>query len=151
MRILIGGLVVGVLDGAYAVVFSAFHGVRAARVFQSISSGFYGREAFNRGTATVVLGVVLHFFIATTIVLVYWVAGRRIQILGKHPFLCGAVYGLLVYLFMNLVVIPLSAVPFRPRLPAIIGGVIVHVVMIGIPAALFGRDVTGPASQPAGR
>ncbi len=151
MRILIGGLVVGVLDGAYAVVFSAFHSVSAARVFQSISSGFYGREAFNRGTATVVLGVVVHFFIATTIVFVYWAAASRIALLHKHPFICGAVYGLLVYLFMNLVVIPLSAVPFRPKLPAIIGGLFVHVLLIGIPAALFARDVTGCASPPAAR
>ncbi len=139
MTVLTGGLVVGALDGAYAVLFSAFHGVSAARVFQSVASGFYGRDSYSKGMATVALGVVLHFFIATSVVFVYWVAARRFAFLRTHAIACGAFYGILVYLFMNLVVIPLSAVPFRPRLPAVIGGVIVHIVLIGIPAALFAR------------
>jgi hypothetical protein len=137
--ILIGGLTVGLFDGAYAVIFSAFRGVSGARVFQSVASGIYGRDSYNKGTTTVILGVLIHFFIATCVVIAYWIAARRIEVLRRRPVLFGGIYGLFVYLFMNLVVIPLSAVPYRPKLPAIITGVIVHIVLIGIPAALFAR------------
>ncbi|HSP14554.1 MAG TPA: hypothetical protein VLV78_07375 [Thermoanaerobaculia bacterium] len=137
--LLIGGLIVGVFDGTYAVVFSAFRGVSAARLFQSVASGFFGRQSYNMGATTVALGVVIHFFIATCVVLVYGAAAHNLAALCTHPFLFGGTYGLFVYLFMNLVVIPLSAITFRPKLPAIISGIIVHIVLIGIPAALFAR------------
>ncbi len=45
---------------------------------------------------------------------------------------------------MNLVVILLSAIGFRmPATPAIINGLLIHMLGIGIPAAWFTRAVTG--------
>jgi hypothetical protein len=62
------------------------------------------------------LGTLIHFFIAGCVVTTYYVASRRIRLLVERPFLCGAMYGILFYAFMNYVVIPLSAIgplPFR--------------------------------------
>jgi len=50
------------------------------------------------------------------------------------------VYGLLVYLFMNRVVIPLSAIGAGaatwPALPVLVNGLLIHAFGIGIPSAV---------------
>jgi uncharacterized membrane protein YagU involved in acid resistance len=88
----------------------------------------------------VVIGAALHYFIALCIVLVYWLAGRRYDILLRRPVLYGSAYGVLVYLVMNYVVIPLSATK-RPAflLSWVVCSVLVHAFLIGVPAALFAR------------
>ena len=76
---------------------------------------------------------------------VYWTASRRLPTLLARPYLYGSLYGLVVYAVMNYIVIPLSATK-RPRfiLIWVVCSVIVHVLFIGIPAALFaGRAERG--------
>jgi uncharacterized membrane protein YagU involved in acid resistance len=53
---------------------------------------------------------------------------------------CGLVYGVLVYLFMNLVVLPLSAAG-RPTfvVPVVVNGVLIHMLGVGLPSALFAK------------
>ncbi|HYO75904.1 MAG TPA: hypothetical protein VE010_05530, partial [Thermoanaerobaculia bacterium] len=95
-----------------------------------------------------ILGLALHYFIALAIVLVYWLAGRRMSVLFRRYILFGALYGLGVYGVMNYLVIPLSAALETPHNPAwVICSVIVHVVLIGIPAAMFARK-GGVANTP---
>jgi uncharacterized membrane protein YagU involved in acid resistance len=88
----------------------------------------------------VAIGAALHYFIALCIVLVYWVASRRFEVLVRRPIVSGSIYGVLVYLVMNYVVIPLSATK-RPAflLSWVVCSVLVHAFVIGVPAALFSR------------
>ena len=136
-----GGLLVGALDGLYAVIASITRGGDPRRVFMAVASGLVGREtAFAGGTAMVLLGVLLHFMVATLIVLTYWLLARRLPLLTQRPLRCGAVFGLIAYAVMNVAVIPLSAIDraplaFRPA----IAGALVHVLLVGIPAALMVR------------
>jgi len=60
-------------------------------------------------------------------------------VLTRHPIACGIVYGVLVYLFMNRVVIPLSAIGAAswPVLPVLANGLLIHAFGIGIPSAIF--------------
>ncbi len=143
--ITLGGLTVGTLDALDAALFFGPRGVSLDRIFRGIAGGLLGREtAMAGGTATLLLGMVLHFFIATMIVAVLVLAARRAPALVRRPLVTGPIYGILAWLVMNLVVIPLSAI--GPRLPptaAIINGVLIHMVGIGIPAALFARAATG--------
>ena len=136
-----GGLVVGALDIAYAIIFSAFRGFGPIRILQSVAAGLLGRSSFQGGLPAAALGLALHFGIAFTIVIVYWYASRFLPILVEHPVICGAVYGLGVYFFMNYVVIPLSAAN-RPRffLLLFVCNLLVHAFLIGVPAALFARS-----------
>jgi hypothetical protein len=140
MRILLGAFVVGSLDALYALAFWLPRGAKASRIFQSIAAGLLGPDAFHRGAQTVVLGVALHYFIALAIVTVYWLAAQRIPLLVKHPIVCGAIYGIGVYVVMNYVVIPLSAAA-KPRflLSWVLCSIIVHAFLIGVPAALFAK------------
>lgn len=137
--ILFGGLVVGVLDGLDAIVFFGLRGVSASRIFQAIASGLLGAASFRGGAATVLLGVFLHLCIATGIVATYYAVSRRVPLLTQHPVWCGLLYGPLVYLVMNFVVLPLSAVtPGGPKPPAVlINGLAIHILGVGLPTALI--------------
>jgi hypothetical protein len=138
--ILYGTLVVGTIDAIDAFVFFGLRsGSTPTRIFQSIASGWIGRAAYSGGTRTVVLGAATHYLIAFGIVLTYFAVSRCFRVLTRHPMLCGIAYGLLAYLVMNRVVIPLSAIgpgPW-PSLPVLANGLLIHAFGIGPPAALF--------------
>src|SRR3989442_2313125 len=109
--ILLGGLIAGTLDITYACIFSYLRrGTRPSVVLQSVASGALGRSAFEGGAKTAALGLFFHFLIATTAAAVYYVASRRLRFLVNHPCIFGPLYGIGVYLFMNFVVLPLSAI-----------------------------------------
>jgi hypothetical protein len=138
--ILYGTLVVGALDALDAVVFFGLRGVRPIRIFQSIAAGVLGRAAFEGGLATAVLGACLHFFIAFLVVLTFYLASRRAPVLTRHAVVSGLLYGLVVYLVMNLVVVPLSAASaVPPSVPVLVNGLLIHAFGVGLPTALFVR------------
>ena len=81
-----------------------------------------------------------HFFIATSAAAVYFAASRRLPILIERAVVSGALYGVVVYFFMQLVVIPLSAIGPRPfSLRATIIGIVIHIFCVGLPIALIVR------------
>ena len=138
--ILYGTLVVGTLDIVDAFVFFGLRsGTTPVRILQSIASGWLGRAAYTGGAGAAALGAITHYFIAFGIVATYFVVSRRVAVLTRHPIACGIVYGLLVYLFMNRVVIPLSAIGAAtwPALPVLANGLLIHAFGIGIPSAVF--------------
>jgi hypothetical protein len=136
----LGALAVAVLDGLDAVLVWGARGVSPLRVFQGIAAGFFGRATFQGGAATALAGVGVHVLVASGVVLVCYAAWSRWRALNRHPLLYGAAYGVCVYVFMNLVVIPLSAIG-GPRFTTVtvVNGLFIHVVGVGIPAALFAR------------
>src|SRR5262245_27991733 len=143
--IVYGGLVVGGLDALDAIVFFGLRsGATPVRIFQSIAAGLLGRASFQGGWRSALLGVAIHFFIAFSIAATYYAASRLIGILVQRPILCGAVYGVLVYFFMNRVVITLSAIGAgaAPPLPVFINGIAIHILGVGIPAAFFASRST---------
>lgn len=151
--ILCGGLIAGTLDLTAACVVSWLRaGVSPVRVMQSITSGLLGAESFTGGAKTAVLGVALHFLIATTATAVFYFASRKLTFLVERPIIAGLLYGVAVYLFMNFVVLPLSAVPQRaaPPLSGRIIGLLVIMFCVGLPIAVivrwFSRPYRGSAS-----
>jgi len=134
--IVYGGLTVGALDALDAIVFFGLRsGATPVRIFQSIAAGLLGRATFQGGLRSALLGVAIHFFIAFSIAAIYYAASRRLTILVQRPILCGAIYGVLVYFFMNRIVIPLSAIgaAAAPPLPVFINGLAIHILGGGPP------------------
>lgn len=84
---------------------------RRLRVLQFIASGLLGTNAFADGWSAGALGAVCHYFILTVATSFYLVASRHITALVRHPFLSGPLYGVVIFLVMNFIVVPLSAVP----------------------------------------
>jgi len=139
--VLTGGLVAGGLDIGYAWLFWGVKaGLGAQRIFQSVAAGLLGKASFAGGWPTALLGLGLHFCIATSMSLTYYLLARRRPLLREHPLACGAGYGLILYAIMNFVVVPLSAAPGGSKDPLWVAlSVAVHVLFIGIPIALFTR------------
>jgi hypothetical protein len=144
--IVYGALVVGALDLLDALVFFGLRsGAAPIRICQSIAAGLLGRAAFQGGAATAALGVALHFFIATCIVVTFYLASLRLPVLVRQAVIAGLLYGLAVYGVMNYIVIPLSALGGRGPfvLPVFINGLLIHAFGVGLPAALFVRAARG--------
>jgi len=139
--LLFGTLVVGILDLADAFIFFGVRGgARPVRILQSIASGLLGRAAFSGGLGTAVLGAALHFFIAFMVVATFFVASRYVAILRRSPVWSGLIYGIVVYLVMNFVVLPLSAASRGAfAWPVVANGLIIHMVGVGLPSSLFAR------------
>jgi|ERR1044071_4356361 hypothetical protein len=141
--ILYGGLVVGILDGLFALIFyGLILGAKPLRIFQSVASGLLGRESsFAGGVPTFLLGILLHFIVATCIAAVYYLISLGLPVLIRHAVVSGLIYGLIAYLVMNYVVIPLSAIGSRPSfsLRTFLPAFIAHAFLVGLPIALLAR------------
>ncbi len=136
--VLVGGITAGTLDIVYACAFWALRaGVSAERIFQSVAAGLLGPASFQGGATTAALGLALHYLIALSMSLVYYLVARRQPLLWRRPMLSGAAYGLLLYVIMNHVVVPLSAAAAGSKDPLwVILTIVVHALLIGIPIAL---------------
>jgi hypothetical protein len=135
--------VVGALDGTAAVTDAAIHGVSPTRLFQFVAAGLLGRSSFQGGLATFLLGVFLEFFIALCVMAVYYGASRIFPVLVRHAVLCGMTYGILVFFFMNNLVVPLSSAPRGPfHFSRWITQLFIHIFFVGLPAALVTRAST---------
>lgn len=136
-----GGLIAGTLDITAACVYSWVRGnVSPVRVLQFVASGVLGPESFAGGAKTAILGLALHFLIATTATAIFYFASRKWMFLVEQPILAGLLYGIPVYLFMNFVVLPLSQVAQRPQpISARIINLVILMFCIGLPIALIVR------------
>ncbi len=137
------GLFAGTLDITENLVFNAFRGITPWRVFQYIASGLISRTAFQIGWTSVVLGVVLHYVIALIWTAIFFIACLRVPSITRRPVLSGLIYGGVVYLVMNFVVLPLSGVP-HPRsvitIASRINAVLALLFCIGLPISFLVRS-----------
>src|SRR3979490_3568393 len=64
-RLIRAGVLTGVSDGIFASVLSVgfFHST-VARLWQGVASTLLGKEAFDGGTSTALIGVLMHFGVA---------------------------------------------------------------------------------------
>ena len=137
----LAGLLAGTFDSLAAFVVYGLRGAKPLGILQSVASGLIGRTAaYGGGGKTAALGLALHFFIATLAAAVYYAASRRLDVLVTRAALSGIAYGVAVWLFMNFVVIPLSAIGRWPTINALAAVIVaVHMVCVGLPIALVVR------------
>src|SRR5687768_1899145 len=109
----LGGLAAGTLDILYAFAMAGMSGRTPLRVLQSVASGLLGREAFEGGIAAGTIGLLCHFAITLGAAAVFLLAYARVPIVRERWILAAVVFGALVYAFMHVLVLPLSAIPFR--------------------------------------
>jgi hypothetical protein len=134
--IVVGGFIAGLLDLITAYI------TFGRRMPLGIASGLLGRSAFQGGAITYVLGIALHFFIAFSAAAVYYAASRKLEFLKQHPIVCGLYYGIAVFLVMNLIVLPLSAIQARGpfTLGGLIRGLVIHMFLVGLPISFSVRQ-----------
>lgn len=110
--IVLGGVVAATLDIGAAMLIS---GASLPAILQFISSGLLGKAAFSGGAATVVLGAALQELMGLIIAAVFVSASLALPWLRRRWVTAGLAYGVLIYLVMNYVVMPLSAVGRVPQ------------------------------------
>ena len=75
LPIAVGGFIAGTLDLLQACILFGW------RIPLVIAAGLVGRQAIHGGAAVYLLGVLLHFFIATTVAAIYYAASRKLHFL----------------------------------------------------------------------
>jgi Na+/alanine symporter len=135
LAIFVGGLIAGALDLTAAFI------LYGPGVPRGIAAGLLGRTAFQGGVGTYVLGILLHFLIACSAAAIYYAASRKLEFMTEHAVVCGLFYGIAVFLLMNLIVLPLSALHAKGpyQLVGLVRGLLIHMILIGLPIAFSVR------------
>ena len=132
-------LLCGSLDLLSAVVINCLllKKVTVLQLLQYISSGAYGKAAFQGGWYTGIAGLVFHYLVAGFFTGAYCLYAMRYPARGKTLVLHGVGYGLLVWCVMNLVVLPLSRLHTWPQWPGAITGILVLMFLFALPMAAY--------------
>lgn len=140
LAVVVGGLAAGVFDllGAFAV----FAPAAPAVILRSIAAGLVGPAAARTGgPETTALGLLAHFTVAFGAAAVFVAASRRLPALAHRAWLTGPLYGLAVFLVMNYVVIPWSAIGRYPGAWTASTWLVlaIHLLGVGPPIVLAAR------------
>lgn len=138
---LAGGVIAATLDLAYISAFWGLKGVGPQRVLQGVAAGWTGRDAaIAGGHATAALGLATHYAIAAVMALAYFLAATQWPTLARHPLRHGPLYGVVLYVAMTYLVVPLSAAgrgvpPFQGWADA--AHLAAHMFLVATPIAWF--------------
>ncbi|HMH68674.1 MAG TPA: hypothetical protein VK519_12235 [Pinirhizobacter sp.] len=145
MATLAAGTVAAIVEIVPALPIQQSFGVTPIQVFQSIASGIEGRPAFEGGMGSAVFGAVLHWAISLVFAGVWVAAAQRSATLSRHFVPWGIVYGLVAYVVMNWIVLPLSAAPFQTtHVPwRMAMSISFHLFLFGLPIAAVAHWVLG--------
>ncbi|MDB5087543.1 MAG: hypothetical protein JWR09_1537 [Mucilaginibacter sp.] len=137
--IIITAFTAGSLDGL-AAIFILSHG-NAQSIFKFIASGIYGKDAFTGGVGMVQLGIALHYFIALCVTIFYFAIFKYVAIFHKSVFVSTIIYGLFIYIVMNIIVLSLSNVNVPPRSAfSMIKNAVILIICIAFPI-VYSRQV----------
>jgi uncharacterized membrane protein YagU involved in acid resistance len=121
------------------------------QILQSVAAGLIGRTAsFNGGSKTALLGLLLHFLIATIWATLFFLLSRLMPVLIRHFVTVGLLYGVAAYFIMSFLVVPLSAIGPRTTpvpWPVLLNGIIGHALLVGLPIAIIARRSAQAAQQ----
>jgi hypothetical protein len=112
-RLVRAGLLTGIIDGLFSsVLVAVFYGSTVTRLFQGVAATLLGSAAFNGGTRTALIGVLMHFGVAfgwSAVFLFLVMRLRWIRRLLASPYgivKVAALYGPFIWMVMSLAVIP---------------------------------------------
>lgn len=135
--LVLAGFVAGALDMLAALASYVSQGATVDGILKYIASGLLGAAAMQGGMAVAALGLLFHFALTTGMAAVFLLAALRFPALTLRPWLWGTIYGVLTWLAMVYVVVPLSAVPGwkLPQGWSIVSGLLSHIFYVGVPIA----------------
>jgi len=142
VAILLGGLIAGTIDIGAACLISMLGPVFILHV---VASGLIGHDAaFNGGLQTAALGMLLQWGMSLIIAAIFVIASSILPVLRRNWVTFGLLYGVGIYVVMNWVVLPLSALHAWPH-PSL-----KSVALNGLAMLLFGLIVSYFAQRPRG-
>ena len=130
-------LVAGTLDILAAVLLTLFRGGDPAKMLRYVASGPFP-DATEWGAGGAWLGLAIHFALMAIMAAVFVVIAQSRTALISAPLKWGVIYGLITYVVMNLIVVPLRWPAAWPPKPVGIGTqLFCHILLVGIPIALI--------------
>ena len=141
--IFLSGLIAGTLDILAVVIIYAvvLEKTTAIKILQSIASGVFKKEAYTGGPQMAWYGLGFHYLIAFIFAWFYFIIYPYLPFLKKNVILSGILYGILVWIIMNLIVLPI-AFPLLPEkhfdFPLLLS-ILILIVCIGLPIASITR------------
>jgi hypothetical protein len=137
-------LVAGTLDILYAAIMSSILGRGPAAMLRYVASGPFP-AATEMGLAGSILGLIVHFALMAMMAGIFVIAVRNRPTLLANPIQTGILYGLVTYVAMNWIVVPLRFdVPLPPKPISIASQLFAHIVLVGIPIALIVAKMLRP-------
>lgn len=142
-----GGLIAGTLDVLAA---SLLNMANPLLILLAIATGVLGRAAFKGGAGAIVLGLVLQWGMSIIIAAIFTFVASKVPSLARRWAVWGALYGVVIFLVMNFVVVPLSASPIKAHLTlAWISENLVAMLVFGWIVALTASRFLTPAHPAA--
>jgi uncharacterized membrane protein YagU involved in acid resistance len=135
-------LIAGTLDISDALIFYGLRGVPALGLLRFIAGCLVGVSALHGGLAMAALGLAIHYTITLFWSALFLLAATRVSFLTRRAILSGLLYGGLIYILMNFVVLPLTRLPPRTHhlAPAVlVNGLLALMLFMGLPIALIAR------------
>ncbi|KQW99330.1 hypothetical protein [Flavobacterium sp. Root420] len=141
--IFLSGLIAGTLDILAALIIYdlILQKTTSIKILQSIASGIFKKEAYSGGSQMALYGLLLHYFIALTFAWFYFTIYPYFKLLKKNALLSGILYGIFVWIVMNLLVLPavFTALPEKHFDFPLILSILILIFCIGIPIAFITR------------
>ena len=142
--IAIATVISGTLDILFAMILTIAFGRQVPNMLRYVASGPFP-AATDMGAGGAILGLLVHFalmaIMATLLIAFVRVQPRFLD----RPIATGVVYGLITYVVMNWVVVPLRfGTPLPPKPISIATQLFAHVVLVGTPMALIAARTFKP-------
>ena len=139
--ILLAGLLAGTLDISSAFVdYYIATGKNPVGILNYVASGLLGDAAFGEGTMFPLLGLLLHYIIAMSFTFFFFYIYSKLSLQKINWILTGILYGIFIWLVMNLVVVPLSNTTKYPFTSfRIIKSMLILIVMIALPLSFTAK------------
>jgi hypothetical protein len=137
--IIVATLVCGTLDILLAVILTLMRGREPAAMLRGVASGPFP-QATDWGAAGSVLGLAVHYTLMAIMVSVFLLVARNRSYLLDTPLRAGIAYGVITYVVMNLIVVPLRFPAAWPPKPlGIATQLFAHIILVGLPTAYIAR------------
>ncbi|MDZ4707482.1 MAG: hypothetical protein SH818_03690 [Saprospiraceae bacterium] len=144
-------LIAAILDLAGAAInyMISSGGKFPKKILEYIAGGVYGGSALDGSMGMNIKGALLHFLIASIWTILFFSFYPKIKFFHRSIWVNAVVYGLIVWLVMNLIVLPFSAwkapiVPFK--LETAIRAAIVLIICVALPIAMSARKYYNKAA-----
>ena len=137
-------LAAGTLDILYAALLTLMNGREPAGMLRFVASGPFP-SATDWGATGAMLGLIVHFTLIGIMATYFLIAASNWPNMLARPILAGILYGLVTYVAMNWIVVPLRFdVPLPPQPTSVASQLFAHIVLVGVPIALVGAKVLRP-------
>jgi hypothetical protein len=138
IRTILGaGFVAGTLDILCAMLhYYLRSGKDPLNVLMFIASGVFGKMAFAGGFDMILWGLFFHFLISCSWTLFFFAVFPKLSFLSKSTIFSGLLFGIVIWIVMNQLVVPLSRTPKIPfdAIQTLIG-IFILMFAVGLPVS----------------